>query len=290
MKFYGLVLGLFLSMGGFAFADSFVKLSDGKVHYELSGPANGPLVVLVHGVSGPMMVWDNNVDALTEEGYQVLRFDLYGRGSSDRLKKTYDLPLYVRELSELLAALKLDKPVNLVGSSMGAIISTAYTLQNPEKVQRLALIGPGGFELQTPPIMMDIKTPDVSDVIFAVVGEKAIMEQNERYFYQPENFTDFLDAFKTQLEIPGSLTAILSTLRSVPLENYIDQYAKLDGMKQKVMVIWGTEDISFPYENHTTLLQALPHADFIGVSRAAHLPQYEQPELVNLNLTQFLKR
>lgn len=57
----------------------FAKLSDGTVAYELTGPESGELVVLVHGVSGPMMVWDKTVPALNAAGFRTLRFDLYGR-------------------------------------------------------------------------------------------------------------------------------------------------------------------------------------------------------------------
>jgi hypothetical protein len=35
---------------------SSAPLSAGRLHYELSGPAGGHLVVLIHGVSGPMAV------------------------------------------------------------------------------------------------------------------------------------------------------------------------------------------------------------------------------------------
>jgi pimeloyl-ACP methyl ester carboxylesterase len=289
MKFKAIVFG-FLLMSASAFAADTVKLSDGNVSYELSGPSDGQLVVLIHGVSGPMMVWDNNVDALTEAGYQVLRFDLYGRGGSERVKKNYDLPLYLRELTELLTVLKLEKPLNLVGSSMGAIIATAFTLEHPEKVQRLALIGPAGFKARLPASIRSIEVPEVSDLIFKIEGEKAVLEQNRRYFYEPENFEAFLDSYKEQLKINGSLEAILSTLRNVPLQNYLSEYEKLTALKTRVLLIWGLEDDAFPYRNHRELLASLPHADFLGVPRAAHLPQYEQAELVNLSLTQFLKR
>ena len=34
----------------------FAELDEGWIHYELSGPESAPLVVLIHGVSGPMEV------------------------------------------------------------------------------------------------------------------------------------------------------------------------------------------------------------------------------------------
>jgi pimeloyl-ACP methyl ester carboxylesterase len=42
----------------------YVETSAGMTHYELSGPPEGAPVVLVHGVSGPMTVWDE-VEAIS---------------------------------------------------------------------------------------------------------------------------------------------------------------------------------------------------------------------------------
>src|SRR5262245_7347193 len=52
-----------------------VQLRDGAVHHELAGPEAGARVVLIHGVSGPMAVWDRAVPALTGAGLRVLRYD-----------------------------------------------------------------------------------------------------------------------------------------------------------------------------------------------------------------------
>jgi hypothetical protein len=97
----------------------FIKLSDGYVHYELSGPEDGPVVVLIHGISTPYFIWDDAQSALTKAGFRVLRYDLYGRGFSDRPNVTYDEQLFDRQLLELLSALKIREPADLVGSSLG---------------------------------------------------------------------------------------------------------------------------------------------------------------------------
>ncbi len=74
---------------------SFIRLSDGCTHYELGGPENGEAVVLVHGFSVPYFIWDPTFQALTSSGFRVLRFDLYGRGFSDRPRLEYALDLFV---------------------------------------------------------------------------------------------------------------------------------------------------------------------------------------------------
>jgi len=80
----------------------FVELSKGFVRYELSGPTDAQMVVLIPGFSAPYYVWDPTVEFLTKAGFRTLRFDLYGRGWSDRPKIRYELDLYVSQLEELL--------------------------------------------------------------------------------------------------------------------------------------------------------------------------------------------
>ncbi|MFB6346808.1 MAG: alpha/beta fold hydrolase [bacterium] len=60
------------------------ELSHGTTHYEVAGPRNGPPVVLIHGLTSSLFIWDEQFYRLAENGYRVLRYDLYGRGLSDR--------------------------------------------------------------------------------------------------------------------------------------------------------------------------------------------------------------
>lgn len=74
---------------------SFIELPDSCTHYELGGPQNGRLIVLVHGFSVPYFIWDPTFSFLTESGFRALRYDLFGRGYSDRPKVRYDIDLWL---------------------------------------------------------------------------------------------------------------------------------------------------------------------------------------------------
>src|SRR5512143_396463 len=98
---------------------SFVPLSDGVTHYELSNNTREQTVVLVHGFSVPYFIFDPTFHFLSQHGFRVLRYDLFGRGFSDRPDTKYNIDLFVRQLTELLDALRLSPPLNLIGLSMG---------------------------------------------------------------------------------------------------------------------------------------------------------------------------
>ena len=59
----------------------------------------------VHGFSVPYYLWDPVVTALTGAGFQTLRYDLFGRGFSDRPNVSYNADLYDHQLTDLLNGL-----------------------------------------------------------------------------------------------------------------------------------------------------------------------------------------
>lgn len=121
----------------------YVKISDGTVYYELGGPDSGEIVVLVHGLTSPLFVWDPTFEFLTKEGFRVLRYDLFGRGYSDRPKIKYNQDLYDLQLFELLTKLGLThEKANLIGLSLGAAICTNFTVRHTELVKRVIFIDP----------------------------------------------------------------------------------------------------------------------------------------------------
>ena len=82
-----------------AVGGSFIKLSDGITHYEKAGVAKNGVVLLVHGFSVPYFIWDGFFENLVKEGFQVIRYDQYGRGYSDRLNKEYTTTVYLSNVS-----------------------------------------------------------------------------------------------------------------------------------------------------------------------------------------------
>ncbi|MEP7137424.1 MAG: alpha/beta hydrolase, partial [Chloroflexota bacterium] len=112
---------------------AFIQLSNGVTHYELGGNESGEVVVLVHGFSVPYFIYDPTFEFLTRSGFRVLRYDLFGRGFSDRPHMDYNLDLFIEQLSDLLDTLRFTPPVNLIGLSMGGLIASAFTVRHPER-------------------------------------------------------------------------------------------------------------------------------------------------------------
>ena len=76
------------------FDGNFIKTELGTLCYKFHGPKDGEIILLIHGWSYPKNVFDNNIQALTRNGFRVLTFDqcyegLQTYGISSILRKVY---------------------------------------------------------------------------------------------------------------------------------------------------------------------------------------------------------
>lgn len=271
-------------------AGSFVALSDGITHYEIGGPKGGKPVVLVHGFSVPFFIFDTLFDFLTSAGFRVLRYDLLGRGYSDRPVTQYDSALFVRQLKELLDALEMSD-ITLLGLSMGGPVTISFIDQYPRFVRRHVLIDPAGAkEIGLSWLLKITRIPFVGELLIALFGSKNMIKSVASDFFDPELVASFQQKYKVQMDFKGFKRAILSTMRNGMLDSFLGTYKKVGALKKPTLIFWGMDDHTTPYEDHTLILQALPHAEFHAIENCGHLPHYEKPEIFNPILLEFLSK
>jgi pimeloyl-ACP methyl ester carboxylesterase len=116
------------------------QLEVGGTHVNACGPADAPPIVLLAGHGATSPVWFSVAPRLAEQ-HRVYAIDLLG----DAGRSTGTPPRTIDELMSwltgVLDGLRVDRP-QLVGHSYGAWIALTYTLRNPDRVDRLALIDP----------------------------------------------------------------------------------------------------------------------------------------------------
>ena len=262
------------------FGETFINLSEGSVHYELGGPKDGAAVVLVHGFSVPAYIWDPTFDFLTAAGYRVLRFDLYGRGHSDRPQAEYNFELFSRQLEELTAALEIRTPFDLVGLSMGGPITTRFANRHPGMVSNLILVDP----MVVTPSKEDISlllTPVIGEYMANVYLIPQVASGQTADFLDKSRFPDWESRFREQMQYRGFRRAILSTIREFPGADVLGEYEKLGESGIPVHLFWGREDRTVPLELREKIRQRVPQADLTILNDAGHLPHLEQADSFN---------
>jgi pimeloyl-ACP methyl ester carboxylesterase len=271
-----------------ALPGQFVTLPEGVVHYELSGPEDAPLVVLVHGFSVPYYIWDPTFEALTVAGFHVLRYDLYGRGYSDRPEVAYDLDLFTRQLGDLLSTLEVKEPFVLVGLSFGGPIVARYANQYPEQVRGLVLIDPQVVPVSTGDIF-PMNVPLVGEYIMSVYMAPYMLPASQPDdFYRPERFPNWEAKYRDQMQYAGFKRAILSSIREMVSLFPLVDYRALGKRDLPVLLIWGEEDQTISAAEADQVREAIPQAEFHPIPEAGHLSHYEAAGVVNPLLIDFL--
>ncbi len=267
---------------------SFIVLPQGGTHYQLGGPERARPVVLVHGFSVPYFIWDPTFDFLTASGHRVLRYDLLGRGFSDRPHTRYRLDLFVSQLDALLSSLGL-KQIDLVGLSMGGVVSAAFTVRFPERVRRLALVDPIGTEpMPLNWLYRAALLPGISELALGLVGTDSMVAALAADFFDPSEVERFKDRYRLQMQYRGFKRAIISTLRNKAVDGSPETYERLGRLAMPVLLVWGRHDRTLPIEQSASILKLVPRAQFEIIEDAGHIPNCEQPEVFHTILHKFL--
>ncbi|HSG45450.1 MAG TPA: alpha/beta hydrolase [Anaerolineales bacterium] len=270
---------------------SFVALPNGVTHYELSNPQVEDTIVLVHGFSVPSFIFDPTFKSLTDSGFRVLRYDLLGRGSSDRPRVRYNIDLFVKQLYDLLDALRFTSPVNLIGLSMGGPITATFTTRHPERIKSLTLIDPSGARpISLTPMLRLAKLPVLSETVFGLMGTESMLKAAAKDFYDPKLVDHFIEKFRVQMQYKGFKRALLSSVRNNMLGSFVKSYENVGQLDKPTQLFWGLDDTTVPFEHSSDLRAAMPNAEFHIIENCGHIPHYEKPDVVNPILLDFLSR
>jgi pimeloyl-ACP methyl ester carboxylesterase len=269
---------------------SFARLRRGYAHYELSGPADGPVLVLVPGLSVPYSTWDRNAPVLARAGYRVLRYEHFGRGYSDRPRAAYDLGLHVEQLAELLTALDVRQPAFLVGLSMGGAVVAAAAAEHPGLARAVVLIDPL-YRWPEPGFATRLAlAPLIGDAIMGLFGAKILAEGQRGDYFDEGSFREYLPTYLPPLRFRGIERAVLATLRSLPSWPLSTSFEALGASGLPILLLWGREDATLPFEQSTGLMALLPKAEFRCIEASGHVPQWEKADDVNKVMLEFLQR
>jgi pimeloyl-ACP methyl ester carboxylesterase len=255
--------------------------------YELSGPSEGPVVVLVPGLSVPYATWDRSAPLLAASGYRVLRYDHFGRGYSDRPRCAYDLGVFVDQLDELASALGLARPLVLVGLSMGGPVAVAAALRRPGLARALVLVDPLYAWPRPRGAARLLALPAIGELAMAAAGPRILAKGQRSDFTNEAAFEEFLPSYLPPFEFPGICRAVLRTVRSIPSWPLAETYESFGRLGLPTLVLWGRQDAVLPLAQGEAILASVPSARLRVVEDAGHVPQWEKPYETSRSIADF---
>jgi pimeloyl-ACP methyl ester carboxylesterase len=246
----------------------------------LDGPDTGRVVILAHGFSVPYYIWDGTYEYLVKQGFRVLRYDMFGRGYSDRPDVVYDQGVYQKQLLDLITQLHLKTPVSIAGVSFGGLVVTSFACKYPEMISKVILVDPvyASAKPDGPEFYARYKE--------ATHPDDRINGQLSDFKY-PQRHPGWTDKYRVQMQYKGFRNAIVSTQYHIAY-NGKSTNACLNAAHKPVLLIWGKSDHTLPIK-YSDSIRSVLKVEFFPVDDAAHLPHIEQADKVNTKIAAFLR-
>lgn len=265
-----------------------------KIHYQVSG--QGADLILLHG-GGPGATgqsnYSKNIEALAQ-AYRIWVIDFPGWGqSSKNLNAFGDIGPFQNGARAVLAFMDAVgiRRAHLVGNSLGGSVALCLAMDQPERVDRLVLMGPGG------------------GTVPGATGPTEGIRQLQNY-YQGEGPTlEKLTAFIGNLVYDSTLItpeliqqrfeasadpAICANPPIVPRpggpgkETFISRDPRLAELPHRTLFIWGLQDKVNP-PGAIDSFKAMPRADYVLLAHCGHWAQWEHPDRFNDLVLSFLR-
>jgi pimeloyl-ACP methyl ester carboxylesterase len=251
-----------------------------------AGRPDAPAVVLLHGLSSRADRWIRNIDTLAAEGYRVIAADLPGHGFATKdPTQNHTIGGYADFVLALFDALRLEK-ATLVGTSLGGHIVAAAALKQPQRIERLMMIGSTGLAPSTPQ-----RAQAFGDWILNLTPDLH-RPRLERVFSQTSLVTD--DMVREDVLIntsPGAADCFRRFIDYMGSEMNNDLVLeKLRTIEDRVplLLFWGVDDSSVSVEIGRAARERLPRSRLVTVKGLNHTPYYENPALFNRVLLAFM--
>ena len=244
----------------------------------------GPAVVLVHGYSSSLDIWNQVVPRLAER-YRVIAVDLKGFGWSGRPEGDYSPAVHAKMVWQLLDQREV-RDAAIVGHSWGASVALAMALQAPERVRRIALYSAYVYEDQVPSFFLWARKSGVGELLFSLYYRERIEDRVPLAYHDQSWVTqERVEHAEREMKRTGAVAAALASARG---QRYTEMQRRYGSIDKPVLLLWGREDRVTPIAFGERLALDLPNATLEIVESCGHIPMVEAESRTTAVLAAFL--
>ena len=257
-------------------AGTFAELPGVKLWFTDTGGSGVPLILL-HANTGTSAVWENQIASFSRAGYRVIAFDRRGWGKSIANPATGPQPGSIADdLDALADYLKLDR-FHLLGVAGGGFAALDYAAWRPERLLSLVIAASTGqvAEKEIADFIARLEIPGLRKLpaVYREVGPSyrgANPDGTQRWIE--------IDEHARQPEAPAQPLRTPNT------------FAKIETIPTPTLVMAADADLLAPLALMRIWAAHMKNHEWAVVTDTGHAIAWEQPEIFNEKVLEFIKR
>jgi 3-oxoadipate enol-lactonase len=252
-----------------------LPLQGRNIAYDLVGPSDAPTVCITHSLASDGGSWAEQLPALLQAGFRVLRVDMRGHGGSDPVPGDYTMRALADDVAGVLQALAIPR-VHYIGLSIGGMIGQAFALADGERLI-------SAMWCDTLPASPQGAQAAWDERINTVRGANSLLPLADATVERWLN-----DAFKAKN--PGRWQQIRDTVVGTTPAGYLgccaaildfDFVPQLPSLRVPLLVVCGSDDPGTPASENRRLAGLVPGARYEEIPGMKHFPNVEAPDAFN---------
>ncbi|KAL1618235.1 hypothetical protein SLS56_010668 [Neofusicoccum ribis] len=263
-----------------------ISLNGAEFSYSIAGPADGRLVILLHGGRG---FGDHRSDFKAyqplADSYRILGFDFRGHGHSS-LSPPYTFKQLVDDIEALRQHFGGDEKAVIAGGSFGGFLAQQYAITYPDKVSHLVLRGTAPSHHHEEEAIRTLE----ARLHRAPSASIEMLHKVFSAFEDDEEFRLIIFAinplYTESYNADGGLKKIRDTVFRAETHNalyseqekYFDYRNDLHRVTAKTLIVVGEEDWICPPTQSKLIAERIPGSRLLVIPGANHSVQHEKNE------------
>lgn len=254
-------------------------------------------ILLIHGFGSALTQWRMNLASLSQS-HPVYALDLVGFGASEKAAAPYRVEFWAEQVYEFWQTF-INRPVLLVGHSLGALVALGTATTYPQLVSGLVLMTlPASRQELLPrwayPIASSIESVFarswVVRPLFQLVRQPRLIRAALKLAYtDPNLITDELIAsYVAPTADRGAAQTLIRLSKAATRPDYTpNTQLLLAKLQQPTLILWGTEDRIVRLANRRDALKSQPRLKLVEIPNAGHCAYEECAEQVNQEILEW---
>jgi 2-hydroxy-6-oxonona-2,4-dienedioate hydrolase len=260
-----------------------------RTRYAEAGSPDKPHVILLHGTGGHWETFAPNLAALSEH-FHCVAIDMVGNGFSGKPDYDYEIAVYIEHVLGVMDQLGIRR-AHFIGMSLGAWVTAAITVSNPDRVEKVILMSPAGKEAAASN-MARIRaertkavTEPTWESLHAVFAHLIADEANRL-----PDLIGLRQAVYQRDDTRQTIDHLLILQDAAARDRNLIPEEKWRGISAPVMIVASGKDHGVYQETATSIAGLIPNAEVFEMPNVRHWPHFEDPESFNPAAVSFLRR